>query len=129
MMMTEPESHHQRTARLAAIAEKILEGHEKASDFDAANPWAQDAFDPYRAPQHLKKRRDPSRVPDTRMLYDIQKDLLKAIEALKSNEDDEEKLRKTQRQVENAYKLMVRYLKQYVTLRDEDKKGPFNEGV
>jgi len=73
------------------------------------DPWKQDAFDPFHGPNRGNRRR-PSQVPDSRMLFDIQKDMLRAIDAQKDSDHEE-----SARQLRNGYRLLNRYLRQYVT--------------
>lgn len=71
------------------------------------------------APQ--KRRRAPSPIPDTRLLFDIQEDILKALTEFNrmpvSDKQDDEMERwkkKVRTQLENAYRLHNRYLRTYV---------------
>lgn len=62
-----------------------------------------------------KKRRAPVAAPESRALYDLQTDILKALSALE-NEGYEGKALKPMR---NGYKIINRYLKQYAKGQEE----------
>jgi hypothetical protein len=81
-----------------------------------SNPWSQDAFDPFHGPGGAHRpRRRPGQVPDSRLLFDVQKDMLKAIRELREGNSDA-----ALTQIENGYKLINRYLKQYVPVHNDD---------
>ena len=94
-----------------------------------ANPWQNNAFDwanttpGYHHPGIFHApRRHPARVPESDILFDIQRDLLKVIRMqdeleaiLLKHKIHYSKWNELQRQTTNAYKLINRYLKMYVT--------------
>ncbi len=82
------------------------------------DPWGQDAFDPFHSPNRGQRKRRPSQVPDSRMLFQIQRDLYNAAEAYKSKDYEE-----AERQTRNAARLIRRYIAQYVTRADDDAQG------
>lgn len=88
----------------------------EAQDWGDINFFGEKAI----APQ--KRRRAPSAIPDTRLLFQVQEDILKAIGAFKrlpveldKEDSDYMKAHKALKtQLENGYKLMNRYLRTYV---------------
>jgi hypothetical protein len=78
---------------------------------DPLNPFG-DPFKIQREPRGgvSKKRRPPSAAPEARALYDLQTDILKALSALEKEEYDGKALRP----IKNAYRIINRYLRQYV---------------
>jgi hypothetical protein len=81
------------------------------------DPWSQDPFDPFHSPNRGQRRRRPSQVPDSRMLFQIQRDLFNAAHAYERKDYAE-----AERQTRNATRLIRRYLAQYVTRVDTDKE-------
>lgn len=84
------------------------------------NFWNTDWFSPNSiAPS--KPRRAPSPIPDTRLLFEIQEDALKVLAELRrlpqdlDEDTDYAKARKAIKyRAENTYKLINRYLRNYV---------------
>lgn len=78
---------------------------------DPLNPFG-DPFKIKRDPKGgiTKKRRPPSAAPEARALYDLQTDILKALSALEKEEYEGKALRP----IKNAYRIINRYLRQYV---------------
>lgn len=87
------------------------------------DPWSQDPFDPFHGPGAAKQRRNPSQVPDSRMLFDIQRDLYNAAKAYQDKNYEE-----AERQTRNAARLIRRYIKTYVThpQTHQEQPGGFN---
>jgi len=77
---------------------------------DPLNPFG-DPFQMQRVPRGGvgKPRSKPAPIPESRALYDLQTDILKALSALEKEEYDGAALR----QIRNAYKIINRYLRQY----------------
>ena len=123
------ETEQERFARLAKLAQQMLADNPVISEmartsstthqsFDPNSPWGQNAFDPFHGPGGAHRpRRRPGAVPDSRMLFDIQRDFLKAINLMHRKEYDGALI-----QMENGYRLINRYLKQYVPVHTDDLK-------
>ena len=87
----------------------------------AGTDWLNTDFFGEKAIAPQKRRRAPSPIPDTRLLFDIQNDILKALTEFNrlpapTGDDDEyaRQHKKVRTQLENGYKLMNRYLRTYV---------------
>lgn len=88
----------------------------------AGQNWFDTNFFGEKAIAPAKRRRAPSPIPDTRLLFQIQDDLLKAIAAHrrlpmdmdKDNGEYERARKAVLYQLENSYKLINRYLRHYV---------------
>lgn len=66
-----------------------------------------------------KPRKKPAIAPEPRALYDMQTDILKALSSL----DKEGYEGEAQRPLRNAYKILNRYLRQYVQISKERDLG------
>lgn len=86
---------------------------------DPLNPFG-DPFKIQRVPRGglNKKRRPPSPIPESRALYDLQTDLLKALSALEREDYDGKGLRP----IKNAYRIINRYLRQYGEAKEDPQK-------
>lgn len=125
------ETDQEWAARLTKQAQTMYDAYDRMGVYDRepmsrtaatehvsapVNPWAQNAFDPFHGPGGAHRpRRRPGQIPDSRLLFDVQKDMLKAINLLKEGNTDA-----ALTQCENAYKLMRRYLVQYVPVHQDD---------
>jgi len=78
---------------------------------DPLNPFG-DPFKIQRVPKGgiKKPRKKPSLAPESRALYDLQTDILKILSELEREEYDGAALRPAR----NAYKIINRYLREYV---------------
>lgn len=83
--------------------------------------WMNTNFFGEKAIAPSKRRRAPSPIPDTRLLFQIQEDFTKAMAAFKQlpvdKDDDSDYMKIRKRlgtQIENGYKLINRYLRTYV---------------
>lgn len=87
-----------------------------------AENWLNQNFFGEKAIAPQKRRRAPSPIPDTRLLFQVQEDILKAITAFKQmpvelDKDDSEYMKahkKVKTQLDNGYRLINRYLRTYV---------------
>lgn len=87
-----------------------------------AQDWGDINFFGEKAIAPTRRRRAPSPIPDTRLLFQVQEDILKAISAFKKlpveldkEDSDYMKAHKALKtQLENGYRLMNRYLRTYV---------------
>jgi hypothetical protein len=93
----------------------------KRNDFsDPLQPFG-DPFKIQREPKGgvPKQKRPPAQAPESRALFDLQTDILKALSALEKEEYDG----KAMRPVRNAYKIINRYLRQYAHGMSSDEDG------
>lgn len=89
---------------------------------EADGNWMNTNFFGEKAIAPSKRRRAPSPIPDTRLLFQVQEDILKAITAFKQmpvelDKDDSDYMKahkKVRTQLENGYRLINRYLRTYV---------------
>lgn len=83
---------------------------------DPLNPFG-DPFKVQKVPRGGLKgpRNPPSPIPESRALFDLQADLLKALSSLERDEYEG----KAVRPLRNAYKIINRYLRQYGHGKDE----------
>lgn len=95
---------------------------EKKESNNPADPWSMNYFTPPNTgvkPLNTPRRGRP--IPDQDALFAIQKDLVKAINALDNLEDDLQRdgskvdIRAVRVQVENSYKILNRYLREHST--------------
>ncbi len=87
---------------------------------EAPNPWTVNYFDPPSpsVPAPSPKAHTPRLVPEIDDLFTVQRDLLKALNAKDVIEhelkgSDVKGFRQLEQQLENAYKVINRYLKKY----------------
>lgn len=112
------------TQRTASVDKPAKTYHEVVA---AGTDWLNTDFFGEKAIAPAKRRRAPSPIPDTRLLFDVQEDFLRALTEFnrmpppvshgKPSENDDEYARqhkKVKTQLENGYRLMNRYLRTYV---------------
>lgn len=66
-----------------------------------------------------RPKRKPSQAPESRALFDLQTDLLKALSELEKDDYDG----RAMRPLRNAYKIINRYLRQYAHGEDRGEIG------
>lgn len=88
----------------------------------AGEDWLNTNFFGEKAIAPAKRRRAPSPIPDARLLFQVQDDIMKTLNALKKlpkdmgdeDSDYSKAVKSAQTQAENGYKLINRYLRTYV---------------
>jgi hypothetical protein len=78
---------------------------------DPLSPFGGDVFKYEQQPKGgiKKPKKKPAQAPESRALYDLQTDILKALSELEKDEYDG----KAMRHLRNSYKIINRYLRQY----------------
>lgn len=89
-------------------------------NLDPLNPFGgQDPFSfgkPGVSPERFKPRRPRAQVPEAKVLFDLQNDLVRAISHFEKEDYDNVK-----KPLRNAYRIINRYLRNYASgLRDEE---------